>query len=464
MALIFPGNPDEPFYVTTETNEDPYDDIPEQELMVEPNKWYLISPPLCPYNFTTGYLTGINEAIGDDLDPDKYEQTWRIAKWWYDSNDCSFKYFYYNNPDEDDPVALRDDLYYGEITTENEPFMFFPGKGFWLYHIKDEAKPIKIQGDNYNPQETIYWSDPYMLRSGESEGELGAYMAGNPYWFDIKWKDCQVVVDSNLLWNMYESGYYVVPKVAAFSPDKIQKWHIRLKLESLDGSAVDTYNRAGVVMTEGADYKYFWAFDMTPIGSYVRLVLNDPSDPGRKPLAYDYRAPGLDEYTWEVNLTTTFSRIDARLSFADFDLVPDTFLITLRDTDTGETYTINGNDSFKVSLESGKKKIFILTATRAKDQPLDSDETQPVPFGIRNVYPNPFNPAATITFGLEHEGNVKVRIYNIAGQLVETIVNTNMDAGIHKVVWNAKGNSSGVYVVLVESDGKQDTRKITFMK
>lgn len=242
----------------------------------------------------------------------------------------------------------------------------------------------------------------------------------------------------------------------------IEKWHIRLKLESLDGSAVDTYNRAGVVMTEGADWKYFWAFDMEPMGSYVRLMLNDPSDPGRKPLAYDYRAPGLDEYTWEVKLTTTYSKIDARLSVADFDMVPDKFLFTLRNTDTGKTYTINGNDSFEVSLSSGKQKIFLLTAAHLR---VDSGETlQPVPFGIRNVYPNPFNPSTTIRFGLEREGNVKVRIYNIGGQLVETIVNTYMEVGIHNVVWNAAGNSSGVYIVLVESNGMQDSRRITFIK
>ncbi len=471
-ALYFPGNLNEPYSVTQ-------GDIPEQELEVQPNKWYLISPPLFPWN--DGFI-GINDAIGDELGPNQYEKTWRIAKWWYDRDYSSFRYYYYDGQDPDP---------YGDFYSEDEPFWFVPGKGFWLYHMNDEPITIIIeQGDNYNPQEVTYFEEfgSYWLPPGEYYefydyyengsddyeewwwyGEhaeyLGAYMTGNPYWFDIKWKDCQVVVDSDFLYfNVYD-GNYVIPKTAVFSPDTIEKWHIRLKLESLDGSAVDTYNRAGVVMTEGADCKYFWAFDMEPMGSYVRLMLKDPSEPNRIGLAYDYRAPGLDEYTWEVDLTTTYSKIDARLSFADFNLVSDDFLFTLLDTDTGKTYTINASDSFEVSLSSGNQKKFLLTATRVKDNPSDSGEKQqPVSFGILNVYPNPFNPSTTIIFGLENKGNVRVRIYNIGGQLVDTIVNTHMEAGTHKVVWNAGGNSSGVYLVMVESNGRKDTREVTFIK
>ncbi|MDD3097849.1 MAG: FlgD immunoglobulin-like domain containing protein, partial [Candidatus Cloacimonetes bacterium] len=51
-------------------------------------------------------------------------------------------------------------------------------------------------------------------------------------------------------------------------------------------------------------------------------------------------------------------------------------------------------------------------------------------------YPNPFNPSTTITYALPKSGKVRLDIYNLKGQLVNTLVNQDMEAGIHSVVWN----------------------------
>lgn len=140
--------------------------------MVEPKKWYLISPPFCPWKEETGFI-GINNSIGDELGFNQYEKIWRITKWWYDLKSSSFKYLNYNGP-YDDPV--------GDSYPVDLPFSFYPGKGFWLYHMNDEPVTIKIEeGDNYNPQRALIECDPYVLSLDRENGELSAYMTGNPY-------------------------------------------------------------------------------------------------------------------------------------------------------------------------------------------------------------------------------------------------------------------------------------------
>ena len=60
-------------------------------------------------------------------------------------------------------------------------------------------------------------------------------------------------------------------------------------------------------------------------------------------------------------------------------------------------------------------------------------------------YPNPFNPETTIQYCLPKDSKVKIHIFNLRGQLIETIVNGNQKKGNHSVVWNADHSSSGFY-------------------
>ncbi|MCB5231065.1 MAG: T9SS type A sorting domain-containing protein [Candidatus Cloacimonas sp.] len=64
---------------------------------------------------------------------------------------------------------------------------------------------------------------------------------------------------------------------------------------------------------------------------------------------------------------------------------------------------------------------------------------------VLNNYPNPFNPETTISFNLPMASEVGLSIYNIKGQLIEKVVNSSMEAGQHKVVWNGNDVSSGLY-------------------
>ena len=71
----------------------------------------------------------------------------------------------------------------------------------------------------------------------------------------------------------------------------------------------------------------------------------------------------------------------------------------------------------------------------------------PGTYQLNNAYPNPFNPTTTIGFSIPRSDFVKVRIYDVAGRKLATVVNGNMKSGQHSVKWNGKNQASGIYFI-----------------
>ena len=76
----------------------------------------------------------------------------------------------------------------------------------------------------------------------------------------------------------------------------------------------------------------------------------------------------------------------------------------------------------------------------------------PKTFELSQNYPNPFNPSTTIRYSLPAAGKVTLRIFNLLGQVVETLVEAQQNAGAYVVVFNASRLSSGTYFYRLETD------------
>ena len=93
----------------------------------------------------------------------------------------------------------------------------------------------------------------------------------------------------------------------------------------------------------------------------------------------------------------------------------------------------------------------------------------PVAYKLGSAYPNPFNPSTTINFALPSDGLANLSVFDLAGRLVKTLVNSNMTAANHTVVWNGDDNSgrkvsSGTYYYRLTADGFAETRKMSLIK
>ena len=90
--------------------------------------------------------------------------------------------------------------------------------------------------------------------------------------------------------------------------------------------------------------------------------------------------------------------------------------------------------------------------------------TEPFAFALEQNYPNPFNPSTTINFTLGHSSLVKLTIFNILGQRVGTLVNSQLEAGPHSVKFNASNLASGVYFYRLEAGSFQSNKKMLLLK
>jgi len=86
-------------------------------------------------------------------------------------------------------------------------------------------------------------------------------------------------------------------------------------------------------------------------------------------------------------------------------------------------------------------------------------------YKLEKAYPNPFNPVTTIEFTIpsfDTHSNVSLLVYNVNGQLIETLVNRQLEAGYHSVTWDAETHPSGIYFINFIVDGiTQQTFKQT---
>ncbi|HSD62336.1 MAG TPA: T9SS type A sorting domain-containing protein [Ignavibacteriaceae bacterium] len=79
--------------------------------------------------------------------------------------------------------------------------------------------------------------------------------------------------------------------------------------------------------------------------------------------------------------------------------------------------------------------------------------TAPSAYSLAQNYPNPFNPSTIINYSLTVDSKVTMKIYDILGREVATLLNGNITAGNHNVTFNAAGFNSGVYLYKIEASG-----------
>jgi Secretion system C-terminal sorting domain len=91
--------------------------------------------------------------------------------------------------------------------------------------------------------------------------------------------------------------------------------------------------------------------------------------------------------------------------------------------------------------------------TFAYSSVVEADVTGPKEFALDQNYPNPFNPSTKITFRLKEDSKVSLKVFNVLGEEVMTLINSDLATGFHQVDFNAKNLNSGVYFYRLEANG-----------
>jgi hypothetical protein len=145
----------------------------------------------------------------------------------------------------------------------------------------------------------------------------------------------------------------------------------------------------------------------------------------------------------------------------EIELTDDAFIAKHNTEGTTTTLMIVAPESNELFTSVGDFEIVETFAANSNDY---VDVINPEVISLGSAYPNPFNPTTSFELNVGNAGHVTMNVYNVMGQVVETLVNNTMDAGSYNITWDATNFSSGMYVVKAETANGLASQKVMLVK
>ena len=195
----------------------------------------------------------------------------------------------------------------------------------------------------------------------------------------------------------------------------------------------------------------------------------------------------------EEDLTVPFDVMDLDLNETNFvsqssdvalswniENLPGHISIVLIDEFTGQQVQLNNENhyefitqpkgSFNANYDGPLSSYPIIGDARFSLQisygALDNAPVKVIPkdYALSPVYPNPFNPSATVRFDVPEVSRVELQVYDITGKLVETLLDDKMTAGQHQYTWQPQEMATGTYFLRLITANQTFTQKVTYVK
>ncbi len=380
------------------------------------------------------------------------------------------------------PISgLSDAIYFDNTLSTNQSFISIPNNSelnmtgnwtieFWFY--------IKEWNQNHNK-----WPVPIVLPTTGWDAnyylEIPAELGRLKYGFNSNDGGAQLLSSQG---SMSTGTWYHVALINDYDNNTIKlELHDSdfLKLEEQSasytaGTIIDTGTQDLRIGTGIAGDNYFNGYmDELRISNIVRDFTKAPNnDPpviigapevvefvSDTIFTIDIWALVLDEETSSDLLTYSFST-DSDSIFTSFDEATGMLTISAILEFGGEGNliwsVIDSNESVEDTIRIIVEGAVILST--------DGDLTVPVKFVLYQNYPNPFNPSTVINYSIPKQSNVTLKVIDVLGKEVATLVNKQQKAGYYEVEWDVVNNSSGVYFYRIQAGDFVQTKKMVLMK
>ena len=371
-----------------------------------------------------------------------------------------------------------------------------PGKAFWLI-IKNSSRFIDT-----GPGTTIPTSEPFPITLSK-----GWNLIGNPFNF------AAVAVDTfsdgrPLSFYAYESGQWTDPLTPAqkdfqpfegyavfcstactmfVNPDRFAigntlakketipeneiLWSVRIRAQC--EKARDGNNVAAVVNGSSRAWDRMDHPEPPVIGEYVSVYFpHQEWSQFSKRYCTDFRPESEKGDEWEFEITTNIRDV-VNLSFAGVESVPSEYDIWLIDKTLKITRNLRQHNSYSVAgrgSENPKRLTLLVGRPNYTDEKLTEYQLIPNTYELSQNFPNPFNPATTIQYGLPNHERVTLKVYNLLGEEVLTLVNNEQkEKGFHVAIWDGRNENgsivaSGIYIYRLTAGSFVMTKKMALVK
>jgi len=214
---------------------------------------------------------------------------------------------------------------------------------------------------------------------------------------------------------------------------------------------VNSSNVSGI-----SDYSNIWSFTTIGFPSQVQLISPPDSitiDADSVLFVWHQSQPEVTSYWFEIASDSMFTNplIDSTLT--------DTLKV-LQQLFNNQAYwwKVRALNDAGRGLHSEVRHISIIFTS------IETNNGLPQEFSLSQNYPNPFNPSTTISFALPKSAFVNLKVLNLLGQDVATLISEMKAAGEYKVQWQAAGLPSGVYFYRLQAGSFTETRKLVLLR
>ncbi|MBL1212202.1 MAG: T9SS type A sorting domain-containing protein [Ignavibacteriae bacterium] len=413
------------------------------------NAYRLISIPLAANNRTPAAV------LADDLgsyDPN----TWRL-------------------------FSLQADQTYAEFPNSGT---MDPGKAFWLI-VRDAGKFIDT-----GPASSNLTNAPFTIPLN-----AGWTFIGNPFNFPIPQSKLTLGNSGTLdirsysgVWNNYTGslqpfdGYAVSSNTAttlsvdpqltapAMNKNLVTStagfdWSIDIIASCQDAKDID--NKIAVNKDAEIGWDKFDKPEPPQIGKFVSVKFSHEEwEKVFKHYCVDVRPSIAEGETWDFEVETNIED-KVKISFEKVNEVPENYEVWLVDNLLKTTQNIRAKTDyeFKTSVNNKSKKLKLLVGDENFIKKEFADmQLIPNEFKLHQNFPNPFNPTTNILFSIPREEKVVLKIYNVLGKQVSTLLNEVKPAGTYLITFDGKSLASGVYFYSIEAGTFISTKKFILLK
>ncbi|MBI5402882.1 MAG: T9SS type A sorting domain-containing protein [Ignavibacteriae bacterium] len=213
---------------------------------------------------------------------------------------------------------------------------------------------------------------------------------------------------------------------------------------------------------------------------YIYSAVNGPTFPGSRSIRINYYSYTENIGTIDALKTKVFNNINPTDTIKfDYAYAPRTGytdrLVLKVSTNGGATfpYTVFDKSGTNLATAPATTSSFVPTAGQwgtfaisyAMATSVNPQGTfTPLVYELSQNYPNPFNPVTSIRYQIAKSGFVILKVYDVLGKEITTLVNEEMNAGSHDVTFDASNIPSGVYFYKITSDAYTETRKMLLIK
>ncbi|MCK6621613.1 MAG: choice-of-anchor D domain-containing protein [Calditrichaceae bacterium] len=465
--------------------------LPDTFSQNQVNRWMMYSLPFEPTSVANSSIDAVLADLGGEGD-----FSWRI----YRTDSSGVNSNYHNR---------------GQLNNMGDYGRFLPGNAFWLYLRDDNQGSIPTRIIDF-PEMRTTPVDSYTVTLQEGWNQLGS-----PYAFDVTWN--QVVSDfkDSLQVYRYEggtdftllttgggfekvgwtplvnanftispwTGYAVYNKAGrsvrlifypqlpasgapllAKSPGEESGWQLQMVAESALNYAISVVGMHGQAKP-GRDYL---DYSNPPVmgDEYVSMYFRHPEwNPTRADFCSDFRPLNSQGEVWYFNINSSGRIVDFRLR--NLENLPANFRVVLFDAKYRNRYHLSEGQRVSLrDLSPGEDNRFVLLVGTDSFIEAESGNVvlmQPSDHALLENYPNPFNPETYIRYRLASSAKVSLKIYNLLGQEVASLVDEFQPAGFYEVRWDGRARSggeaaSGVYFFTINAGEFTRTQKMILLR